>query len=429
MINSIIRLFPESIRWYSYLFLHRVLNGPGISVPLSGNKDNFDRYIWIFCSTIGELNACKSLVQHFCDIGNVLLLTDRAIYLDSFKEQFPSAQVAVADSDFRKTVALVDHYPPHLAIVCEIPLLLHDAPCRLSYGVLRALKKRQVPICMINGWLYGYEAACRQDSIEKYLFERDYLNSFDLLSVQSEEIKNTLLGHGVNPDKLVVTGNMKYDNLDASLRLNAQTEALRALLGQQSALFVAGCVTDIWEYELVTTAFVKARESLPDLKLVIAPRHPEKPEQLSALEKLLQQLELQYDYRSLVTETSPKLKDVLIVDTFGELKALYSVAHACYVGINHNILEPLSFGKQVAVLGNWEKSYPSYPVFKIAESNRMIAVINDENELAAFITESTSESYPADSVLEQLKSLSGALSRNIELIERIVACSNSRNTV
>lgn len=421
MSNKFIRLLPEPIRWYCYLILHWLLNGSTPSDSATENQDNADTYTWIFCSTIGELNACKSLVQHYCALGKVLLLTDRAIYLESFKEQFPIAEVAVVEVDFRVTAALIGRYPPLLAIVCEIPLLLHDAPCRLSYGVLRTLRKHQVSVYMVNGWLYGYEAACKQDSIEKFLFERDYLNSFDLLSVQTQEIQQTLLAHGANPDKLVVTGNMKYDNLDTTLVLTAHTETLLESLGGQSALFVAGCVTDIWEYELVIAAFVQARNSMPELKLVIAPRHPEKPEQLGALESLLQRMGLHYDYRSQVAEESLQLRDVLIVDTFGELKAFYSVAHACYVGVNHNILEPLSFGKPVSALGNWEETYPSYPVFKIAESNGMISVVADEDGLAEFLREFVTKNYSGDDVMAQLKALSGALSQNIDLIKRLEA--------
>lgn len=413
--NTFFHLLPEPLRWFGYSCLHRILNGKVKHRQFAQQAAATERYIWIFCSTIGELNACKLLVQHYCGVGKVLLLTDREIYLDSFKSQFPMAEVAVADIDFRNTAQLINRYPPQLAIVCEIPVLLHDAPCRLSYGVLRALKKHQVRICLVNGWLYGYKPACKQDSIEKLLFEQDYLNCFDVLSVQTEEIKQVLLAQGATAGKVVVSGNMKYDNLDASLKLTEQTQALLDVLKRHSPLFVAGCVTDVWEYQLVVSAFAKARHSLPGLKLVIAPRHPEKPEQLTALEDILQNDNLQYDYRSKVTAATLQLKDVLIIDTFGELKALYSAADACYVGINHNILEPLSLGKPVAVLNNWEPSYPSYPVFKIAEEAQMINILADSSELSVFLNDlSGTQSTQAHG--EKLKLLSGALLLNIELI-------------
>ncbi len=350
----------------------------------------------------------------------MLLLTDREIYLESYQQQFPTAVVAVAALDFRHTHSLLSQYPPKLAIVCEIPLLLHDAPCRLSYGVLRLLKQQQVRICLVNGWLYGYQPACKQDSIEKYLFEQDYLNCFDVMSVQTEQIKQQLVEQGAKPERLVVSGNMKYDNLDASLTLNQPTQAMLGVLLKQPWLFVAGCVTDVWEYELVIKAFARARQSEAALKLVIAPRHPEKPEQLAALEQLLQQHQLVYQYRSQVTAQSLQLDDVLIVDSFGELKAFYAAAYACYVGINHNILEPLSLGKPVAVLGNWEPSYPSYPVFSIARSKQLVTELSDAADLARFLATSATAAGNSDKarqVVEQLAQLSGALARNIALID------------
>ncbi|CAM3879953.1 3-deoxy-D-manno-octulosonic acid transferase [Rheinheimera salexigens] len=414
-------IVPEPLRWCLYSVLHRFINGrlkQKISTKLNINK----HYTWIFCSTIGELNACKLLVQHYCNLGNVLLLTDREIYLESFNLQFPNAEVAVLNIDFRDTAQLMFDYPSQLAIVCEIPALLHDAPCRLSYGVLRTLKKYQVPICLVNGWLYGYKPACKQDSIEKLLFEQDYLNCFDLLSVQTEQVKQTLLANGAETKKVVVTGNMKYDNLDVSLILTEQTQGLLHVLQQQhSPLFVAGCVTNVWEYQLVVSAYVKAKQTLSTLKLIIAPRHPEKPEQLTALEGILQQYDLQYDFKSKLTTTFTQLKDVLIVDTFGQLKALYSVADTCYVGMNHNILEPLSLNKPVMVLDNWEKTYPSYPVFEIAVQAKMITVLSDESALAECIINQhqSTDTEIIQVIRNKLKQLSGACSKNIELIKSI----------
>src|SRR5690606_30871705 len=132
---------------------------------------------------------------------------------------------------------------------------------------------------------------------------------------------------GAQSKKVVVTGNMKYDNLDASLILTEQTQALLHVLKQQhSPLFVAGCVTNVWQYKLVVAAYVKAKQTSPTLKLIMAPRQPEKSEQLTALEEIFHLYFLQYDSISTLLPAFAQLKVVLIVDTFGQLKALYSVA-------------------------------------------------------------------------------------------------------
>jgi 3-deoxy-D-manno-octulosonic-acid transferase len=414
------RLLPEPLRWFVYTLLHRIINGPFSRHLLATKVKVTERYIWIFCSTIGELNACKLLVQQYCSQAKVLLLTDREIYLDSFKTHFPMAEVAVANIDFRNTELLISRFPAQLAIVCEIPVLLHDAPCRLSYGVLRTLKKHQVHICLVNGWLYGYKPACKQDSIEKLFFEQDYLNCFDVLSVQTETVKQTLLAKGINTEKVIVTGNMKYDNLDAAFVLTTETQILLDMLKPDSVIFVAGCLTDVWEYQLVVSAFATAKQAMPQLKLIIAPRHPEKPEQLQALTDILQQNNFQYAMRSKITSSDLPLNEVLIIDTFGELKAFYSIANVCYVGINHNILEPLSLNKPVAVLANWEKSYPSYPVYKIAEQAQMVTIIGSQTELSEFICGYSSAQNVQD-YSNKLRQLSGALAMNIELINRITS--------
>ncbi len=55
----------------------------------------------------------------------------------------------------------------------------------------------------------------------------------------------------------------------------------------------------------------------------------------------------------------------LVLDTMGELRDFYAAATVAHVGVDHNVLEPLTFGKPVTVVPGWDTTYPSYPVYRV----------------------------------------------------------------
>lgn len=325
--------------------------------------------LWLYVTTIGELNAVEPLMEPLLGaLGGpqLVLLTHHSHYTQAYLRKYPLARVEVLDGSTGQAHALALRCPPRLLVVAEIPCLLHDAPCRFSYATLRAARRAGAPAVLVNGWMYGYSPGSRMDALEARLFSRDYVRSFNLMLVQTEAVRHRLLQAGVAPQLVEVTGNLKYDAMQAAAAL-ARPGPLGQVLAShrgRGPMVVAGSVSEIEDQRLLLQSFALVLAQHPLARLVLAPRHPENLPRMLALRQLLDDTGLGYQFRSQTLPERALIQPVLVLDTMGELRDCYAAADIAYVGTDHNVLEPLMHGTQVFVSGNWEPTYPSYPVFQ-----------------------------------------------------------------
>lgn len=355
--------------------------------------------VWVYCSTIGELNAIEPLLRRLSGVANtnLVFITEKKIYKDAFQNKYPAAHVIETQGTIHEIRQIHKTLPaPDLFIVSEIPCLSHDAPCRLSYAFVHELKIKNVPVVVVNGWLYHDKPVSVLDRLEKYWFDQAYLNSVDNYLVQTEEIRAELLAAGVNPARLSVAGNIKFDSVNkkewaAELAKNSKT--LQAILDSCRPVITAGCVTNLSEQILVLDAFRRVKTDYPQAMLVLAPRHPENHERMKTLENYIKERDFEYAFKS--REECPDVAsiDVLVLDTMGELMDFYAVSTFSYVGLNHNVLEPIAFGKRVYVTPGWNQVYPSYPVYSMLKQARAIIEVDQEDKLGeSWVNELAGES-------------------------------------
>jgi 3-deoxy-D-manno-octulosonic-acid transferase len=213
------------------------------------------------------------------------------------------------------------------------------------------------------------------DAIEKILFDHDYLSSFDKITVQTEAVKDSLVAKGIDPVRVSVTGNMKFDSIlneRPPLVDPVSTAIVDSLLNSGRPVLVAGCITDIAEFSELFQVLIDLKSKYSGLIAVFAPRHPENQELMSDIRNMLDDSGLAFRYKSGMDNADIDNIDLIVLDTIGELKAFFYCGDLCYMGKNHNILEPLSFGKPVFTINGWESTYPSYPVYRIAAENGII---------------------------------------------------------
>jgi 3-deoxy-D-manno-octulosonic-acid transferase len=227
--------------------------------------------------------------------------------------------------------------------------------------LLARCRRRGMPIVVVNGRVgdRGFARMRRAPRIARWL-----LASVDRFAVQAREDARRLEALGVSPDRITVAGNLKYEASDPPAQ-----PALDCALGALAAgrpLLVAGS-TMPGEEEAVLAAFAQAGGGTRTF-LVLAPRHPERAEELG---RLLAAAGLRWRRRSALDAggrparaengadaatagTGQGALDVLLLDTVGELAALYRLAAACFVGGTlvstggHNPLEPARFGRAIA---------------------------------------------------------------------------------
>lgn len=337
------------------------------------------RSLWVFVSTIGELNAIEPFLERLLEeLGHppLTLISDRLNYRSAYLTKYPEAAVETLHGSSAEAQGLARRRPPMMLLVAEIPCQLHDAPCRFSYATLKAVRGAGAPTVLVNGWLYGYAAPSCLDRIEKALFARDYVRGFDLMLVQTEDVRQRLLSAGAAPGQVAVTGNIKFDAMQPAFAASRDTSLRAALAARGSGpIVVAGSVTDTVDQAFVLDAFRKVLDQSPTALLVLAPRHPENLPMMAALERLLQARELDYRWRSQHEALHAIGSRVLILDTMGELRGCYAECTLAFVGKDHSVLEPLAFSKPVFVGPGWESTYPSYPVYwQLLKAGVLLAV-------------------------------------------------------
>jgi 3-deoxy-D-manno-octulosonic-acid transferase len=177
------------------------------------------------------------------------------------------------------------------------------------------------------------------------------LNRITLFSVQNEEYRRRLLDLDVPEEKVVVSGNIKYDGIDTSEPVDAAAVRGQLCLGSDARVLVAGS-THHGEDEMLLEVYAQVRVAHPALRLVLAPRHLER---LAEIERACHRSGLTPRRRTRLGSESREIgcDEVLILDTIGELERVYAAAEMVFVGGSlvdvggHNMLEPAGKGKAV----------------------------------------------------------------------------------
>jgi 3-deoxy-D-manno-octulosonic-acid transferase len=207
---------------------------------------------------------------------------------------------------------------------------------------LRALHRAGIPAVLANGRIS--DRSYRRYRRVRPLFRR-VLDDVRLFCMQSEEDARRVIRLGAGPERVVVTGNLKME-LPAG---ESGTEQLwRRLLHLGAAPVLVAGSTHRGEESAVLEAFRAARPAAEGLRLVLAPRHPERVEEV---ESLVSAQGLRVVRRSRVGASDGA--EVILLDSVGELAGLYAVADVIFVGGSlvpvggHNVIEPARHAKPI----------------------------------------------------------------------------------
>lgn len=173
---------------------------------------------------------------------------------------------------------------------------------------------------------------------------KSVLNRLSLVVAQSEEDGQRFLQLGLLPAFLKVVGNIKFDIEPAKFHNQAAKQLQLAWGLSRPVLIVASTHHD--EESQVLTVFESLKKDFPDLILLLAPRHPERFDEVT---NLCQQQGFAVSRRSEIASVSEQ-SDIVIIDCIGELMAFFSIATVAFIGGSfvpvggHNVLEPISVG-------------------------------------------------------------------------------------
>ncbi|MFQ1023739.1 lipid IV(A) 3-deoxy-D-manno-octulosonic acid transferase [Avibacterium paragallinarum] len=221
-------------------------------------------------------------------------------------------------------------------------------------NLIYQLHKQHVPFIIANARLSA-RSANRYGWLESYI--QAILSKISLIAPQDNISGQRYLKLGYDPEKLKLTGNIKYD-LVLSESLLGEAEKLKAQWKQQRPVWVAAS-THEGEESLILESHRLLLQSFPDLLLILVPRHPER------FNEVAEQIEKQHFTFVRRSENRAPQADTQVVlgDTMGELMLMYALADVAFVGGSlvkrggHNPLEPLAFQIPV-VSGKYTFNFP-----------------------------------------------------------------------
>ncbi|WP_447979699.1 3-deoxy-D-manno-octulosonic acid transferase [Candidatus Nitrospira bockiana] len=297
------------------------------------------------------------------------------------------------------------------------PTLFVFVETELWPNLLRALRRRAVPTVLVNGRLSsrsfrGYRLLAS--------FMRRVLDDVSLCLMQSDRDADRIIALGARAERVRRTGNIKFD------QPMPQTGSLSrsVLITDQEELLVAGS-THPGEEDALLAAYRRLLETVPDLVLLLAPRHIERAPRVEALVKEHGFPVVRRSTISLnVTDRGPR---VIVLDTRGELAAVYQYAVAAFVGGTlvpvggHNLLEPASWGKAV-VFGPYT-DHCAEVARLLLEAGGGVRVASGADlgpRLAAMLADRSRLEQIGKAAHEVILRNQGALQRTIEAIENLL---------
>lgn len=303
--------------------------------------------IWIHAVSVGEFLAVESLVREAV-------------------EQFPQCRIVVSTTTAtgnalaRERLANVDviFFPLDLpgAVARTLARVKPSLVCLIETEIwpnfLAGCARRQIPVVLVNGRISD-KSYRRYSRVRRFL--PGVLDDICAFLMQSENDADRIVALGAPPERVQTTGNIKYDvDLDELERRLAprRADVERAFaLPDDRPLVVVGS-TSAGEEAIVAEALaiVRRRPGLEAARLLVAPRHPER---FDEAEREFSSRGLKVVRRSRPVE--PGSADVLLLDSIGELGAVYKHADVVFVGGSlvprggHNILEPALYARPVVV--------------------------------------------------------------------------------
>ncbi len=314
-----------------------------------GSLPRLGRAIWIHAVSVGEVGASLTL-------------------LGRLREAYPSIPIILSTiTDTGQKVA-IEKAPPGTTVVylpfdagfvlrrClrrVRPVIFITIETEIWPGIIRIFARRGIPVVMLNGRI-SEKSARGYGRIA--FFMKKVFSHVKVFGMQSAADASRLTGIGADGGKVVVTGNFKFD-----MAVKREIPPWAAAI--KGPVIVAGS-THNGEEELIIAAFRENLPKFPGLKLILAPRHPERFTEageavMAAGLPLLKRSQLGAEG----AEIEKFEAGVILLDSVGELSAVYGAADIAVIGKSfigfggQNPLEPAFWGKTI-ICGPHMENFP-----------------------------------------------------------------------
>lgn len=276
-----------------------------------------DKVVMFHGVSVGEINALETLIK-------------------KTREKYPEYKIVVTTGTHtgqdlaRKKLGdfadLITYFPADFPVIIKKfldkvnPDKVFIAETEIWPNFAIECKKRNIDIYIINGRIS--DNTYKSYKTFRFLFKY-FLSFYTGIYTQSSEDNEKFLSLGTDKNKTKRMNNLKFDIKKPVIDFEFDKG--------NNKIFLAGS-THKGEDEIVLYAYKKLKQNHPDLKLIIAPRHLTRTEEVRAL---TEGFGYKYDFRSNNRKNLDNI-DVLILDTLGELGKMYAFADIAFIGGSYN---------------------------------------------------------------------------------------------
>ena len=367
------------------------------------------KVIWIHCVSVGEFNAARPLIdQLFKDFSDhKLVITTTTITGAEAVKKYRQERVTHHFFPFDEPLILESFIKKINPLAC---ILLET---EIWPNLAHKLNKKRIPIVLVN-------ARLSERSFKKYQkfssnLIRKTINKLTLIATQNNQSSERFLLLGAQQDKVITTGNLKFDSNELSS--SEITKSIQNIVGERKVVVFAS--TRDGEEKQIIQSYLKLKHKLQAIMLII-PRHPERFDEV---------FNLVNDNKLNVKRRSDELKcddmtEFLIGDSMGEMMSYYSICDIAFIGGSlsntggQNMLEaaasskPIIYGPSVF---NFEE------VSKILLESNSALQVNNADELLQSVSDLLSDNEKREKLGLNAKacfeSHRGAVTRLMNLIK------------
>ncbi len=321
--------------------------------------------IWVHAVSVGEVLAVAGLVEELqrrFPQNRIFISTTTDTGQALARKRFGEASVFYFPMDFAFAIRpYLQALRPRMVVIAETEFwpnflrLAHASGARIAVVNARISDRSWPSYRRFRGLL------------------RRLLANVELFLAQTPEDAARLRDIGATPERVRVTGNLKFDV--PAPAPPAIVESARKSIAATGAGPVLVCGSTVeGEETLLLKTFENLLVQHPRAVMIVAPRHPER---FAAVAALLEQMSIRFLRRSL-WNGEPLTSSVLLLDTIGELAALYALADIAFVGGSlvprggHNIIEPAQHGV-ATVVGNHTENFRD--IVSLFESRDAVRIV------------------------------------------------------
>ena len=336
--------------WYGWRVLvsgkYRTSTGPKLGFHAPGTFDGLagSPRIWIHAVSVGEVTAAAPIVaglRKICPEAVIFLSTSTETGQEAARRLVPHVSTLFYfPLDIPRVIrGVLDQINPDLFVIVET---------ELWPNFIRVCRERSVKVIMVNGRL-------SPRSFRKYratrFFWKGVLEKVTAAGVISETDRSRLTRIGMEPGRIDVMGNAKYDGLVERTRSDLRDETARLLdMNGRDPVIVAGS-THEGEEVILIDLYERFRASMPNLRLILVPRHVHR---VGNIVSILRERGLPSAFFSdIEAGRADGRTPVVVVDVMGRLFSLYGIATVVFCGGSmvprggQNVLEAAAWGKVV----------------------------------------------------------------------------------